>query len=409
MRGTSGDDVLRGTAGQDVFWAGAGDDRIVGYAGHDSICGGPGDDVMRGGLGMDWFYPAGGRDRVVGGGDRINVVDYLRSPRGVVVDLAAGRARGWGRDAIRGVHQVEGSLFADAITGNSRGNVLIGHGGDDVLDGGGGGDSLLGYSGDDILRGSRGRDYAAFIDSPAPVHVDLRSRTATGEGNDVLLSAENIFGSSYDDVLAGGSGDNELIGGVGGNDRIVGRGGDDVAYRHYGQGTVRGGRGNDTVYYEFQGTIDLSTGTAVGTEFSDTIAGFENVAGGSESQVIIGDGGRNVLLGGGAVDVVKAGGADDLVAGGGGGDKLAGGDGRDRIKGGRGDDQCVEGETVTGCETSTTNGAGVASSRSRQAFAPLPSLPLPLVGDGSREVLAQLLRMLRVLTSGDVPGSAPSQ
>lgn len=364
IEGTAGDDVLRGTSGDDVFWAGAGDDRLLGLGGHDTMCGGSGDDVIRGGSGRDWMYPGAGRDRVLGGPNRINVVDYFRSPRGVDVDLAAGEARGWGRDTVEDVHQVMGSLFADRLVGDSGGNALVGFGGDDVLDGGEGGDSLEGYAGDDVLRGGPGNDWAGFMDSPAPVHADLRTGTATGEGDDVLLSIEGLFGSYYDDVLLGDGGDNDFIGGVGGNDRIVGRGGDDIVYRYYGENVVSGGRGNDTVYYEFQGTVDLVTGKAVGTDFSDSIAGFENARGGYERQVIVGDDGPNLLAGGGDGDVIEAGGGDDTLEGEGGADKLVGGDGRDSIRGGRGEDQCLEGEDVAECETVTPARVAVPGSPS---------------------------------------------
>ncbi|HEV2757529.1 MAG TPA: calcium-binding protein [Actinomycetota bacterium] len=392
--GTEGDDVLRGTSGNDVFWARGGDDHLLGLGGHDTMCGGAGDDVIRGGSGRDWMYPAAGHDRVFGGPNRINVVDYFRSPRGVHVDLAAGEAHGWGRDVVKDVHQVMGSLFADTITGDSGGNALVGSSGDDVLDGVGGGDSLEGYAGDDVLRGGPGSDWVGFMDSPAPVRADLRRRTATGEGDDVLLSIEGLFGSYYDDVLIGDGGDNAFIGGVRGNDRIAGRGGDDIVYRYYGENVVSGGVGNDTVYYEFQGTVDLVTGTAVGTDFSDSISGFENARGGSERQVIVGDDGPNLLAGGGAGDVIEAGRGDDTLGGDGGSDKLAGGDGRDSIRGGRGEDQCLEGEDVAECETATPARTAVARSPRLESF---PALRAPRLPD-RRSLVYALLRMLGIST-----------
>ncbi len=391
--GTPRADLLIGTAGHDVIAGRGGSDRIVGRGGDDTICGGAGHDVLRGGAGIDSFDAGAGRDRVFGGDDRINAISYVKSPRPVSVDLGAGEASGWGRDTISGVHQVEGSRFGDRIEGNAWGNALIGYGGEDVLIGADGDDSLVGGHGDDVLAGGRGSDYGVFIDSPEAVDADLRAHTATGEGSDVLSSLENLFGSRHDDVLIGDRGDNAFIGGIGGDDRISGMRGDDVAYRYYGESVVSGGRGSDTVYYEFQGTIDLTSGTAVGPDFSDRIRGFENAAGGSESQAIVGDSLSNALLGGGGIDAIRGEAGDDLVSGGRGGDTLAGGDGRDRIRGGRGDDRCVEGEDVTGCEVTAKRSANQSFFRAM----PRSVLPSPPPVVHGRALLGEFLASLGIV------------
>lgn len=357
VSGTSGDDVLVGTPRDDVIDARSGDDVVAGRGGNDTLCGGPGDDVLRGGEGIDHLAPGGGSDRVVGGRGGINVLSYVHAPSRIVADLASGKARGWGRDEIDGVHQIEGSRFADVLMGDARGNALVGLGGDDVVGGRAGDDSLIGGPGDDGLTGGRGSDYAVFIDSSGPVDVDLRSGTSAGDGNDVIQSIENVFGSRADDLLIGDRDDNEFVGGVDGDDTIRGGPGRDTVYRFYGATSVDGGRGSDTVYYAFPGTVDLTHGTAVGADYSDRVVEIENVAAGGGRHVIIGDGTHNSLIGGGGHDVIRGQAGDDALLGGAGDDLLAGGPGIDQIRGRGGDDVCTEGEDVQGCEQSPLTGS----------------------------------------------------
>lgn len=348
--GTRGDDVLRGSPGDDVIAGLAGDDRIVGLAGSDTLCGGPGDDVLRGGSGIDFVAPGGGSDRANGGRNRINVLTYLRSPSPVRVDLRGHSARGWGRDTVAGFHQVEGSFFDDVIRGAAGGNALIGFGGRDRLVGRGGDDSLIGGTGADQLLAGRGSDYVAFIDSPAPVEVDLAAGTASGEGKDDIRGVENLFGSPGDDVLIGNAKGNEFIGGVSGDDRFVGRAGNDAFWRDAGRGDLDGGSGRDRVFYAFSGTVDLTSGTAVGVDFSDFLVAIEDAAGGGGRHTLIGDENDNRLEGGSSRDVLEGRGGDDDIHGGRGADALAGGDGIDVLNGGAGEDACLEGESVSACE-----------------------------------------------------------
>jgi hypothetical protein len=138
-------------------------------------------------------------------------------------------------------------------------------------------------------------------------------------------------------------------------------------------------------------------GSAVGTEFLDSIAGFENASGGFEPQIIAGDEARNLLRGGGGADVIDAGDAEDVVEGGSGGDKLAGGRGRDTIRGGRGDDQCLEGEDVTGCETVASRGSEGSSPIPRSVSGATRRAPVSIVLGELPLPTSKVLSMLRIL------------
>jgi Ca2+-binding RTX toxin-like protein len=90
--------------------------------------------------------------------------------KGVVVNLARGRASGEGADDLSQLESVIGSGAADEITGNRHANRLSGGPGRDTLIGRSGRDWLHGDSGDDrlhsrdrrrdVINGGSGRDRA---------------------------------------------------------------------------------------------------------------------------------------------------------------------------------------------------------------------------------------------------------
>ena len=243
--GTARSDDLSGTAGRDVIVGGAGDDVIQGRGGNDLICGGgdadelqggPGDDSLRGdadrrGSDVTGTYLVGdvllggpGDDRLVGGFDdrsaqirrRPDTVSWTDSPRGVVVDLAAGTATGLGTDTIPSSTRlrVQGSPYADQITGSAGPDVIVGEQGDDQISAGGGGDTVFterasipvgafddadvvdagpgpdlvsSQAGQDRLEGGEGDDFVEAY-SPAPTTV------VAGAGDDYV--AQDLVDSS---------------------------------------------------------------------------------------------------------------------------------------------------------------------------------------------------------------------
>ena len=80
---------------------------------------------------------------------------------------AGGEAEG---EVLIGIENINGSFFADVLTGNDVANVLIAIGGDDEPDGGAGNDELF---------GGDGFDAAAYVFATAGVTVDLGNRETT--------------------------------------------------------------------------------------------------------------------------------------------------------------------------------------------------------------------------------------
>ncbi len=135
------------------------------------------------------------------------------------------------------------------------------------------------------------------------------------DGGDVL------WGTVEDDIVNAGAGDDVIQGGSG-DDRID------------------GGTGSDTIIFDLFAaslTVDLEAGTATG-EGNDTLVDIENVEGGFQDDVLIGNDGANRLTGSAGADTMIGGGGNDAIdaefldfALGGAVDRVDGGDGDDVV------------------------------------------------------------------------------
>ena len=272
-------------------------DALAGNILPNTLDGGHGDDALDGRGGNDWLIGGAGADSITGGAG-FDAVSYAGSPGGVVVDLAAGTARGGdaegdtfpGRKSLTAagagghpgdvadIEYLDGSEHDDTLAGDRGPDRLEGRGGDDTLNGRAGDDWLEGEAGADTLIGGPGGDTASYRYSDAGVTVRLHSGTAQGGhaagdsfgGMDTFTVTENgesrtieapdiehLLGSAYDDTLAGdgrnnhldgGAGDDRLYGGPdGGDDVLVGGDGHDKLYGGKGDDTLDGGAGNDVL------------------------------------------------------------------------------------------------------------------------------------------------------------------
>lgn len=169
----------------------------------------------------------------------------------------------------------------------------------------------------------------------------------TGGGNDVfdntggrttaivdLAPGDDVFiGGGFADLVLGGEGQDDLAGG-GGDDRFY-------AISIDGNDDIDGGNGNDS--YDGSNVtlamnVNLTTGLARIGGATDTLAGIENVWGGSAKDRLTGDAGDNRLIGNDGADSLAALGGNDRLHGGIGTDLLQGGDGNDRLNGNEGRD-----------------------------------------------------------------------
>ncbi|WBL77252.1 Ig-like domain-containing protein [Bradyrhizobium xenonodulans] len=259
------------------------------------------------------FHGNGGNDTITGNGS--TQIEYFGATAGVNVNLTTGIASGnasVGTDTITGgVSSVEGSNFADIITGSLVNDSLFGNGGNDTLAGADGNDYLAGGSGADtfVYANGGGADYIGDFDRSEGDRIDLTGVTGIftladiqaratqqasdtlidfGSGNTItlanvtvgsLVASDFIFnnsitGTSANDVLVGTSQADGIFG-LGGNDRLQGLGGND---------TLDGGNGFDrAVYSDAAGpvTVNLAAGIGSGAGVgSDTLISIEAAMGG---------------------------------------------------------------------------------------------------------------------------------
>jgi trimeric autotransporter adhesin len=370
-------------------------------------------DVIYGSNENNIFFASGGKDTVNGsmGSDQLNFSDinffeYGALTVGITMTLADG---GMGTVSFSGntisyssIEEITGSAFADTLTGNSENNYIEGWLGNDVLDGGTGDLDIAGYysatgpvvvnlttgiatgadgtdtlknfegvtggagndtltgngglnffegrGGNDTLTGGDGVDYAMYMDASGGVVVNLSAATAataasmtvkqidsTGDtGTDTLIGIEGAVGSKHNDTLIGGAG-NDTLNGFGGDDYIDG-----------GAGT------QDTASYSFASggvTVDLSLGTATGSDGNDKLFGIENIKGSTYNDILVGDAGNNALYGDQGSDTLYGGSGNDI---------LDGGEGYDTLYGDGGDDLLIiDTSTTMSSMESVSGGVGI--------------------------------------------------
>lgn len=330
--GSGHDDVLTGNRGPNKLHGLAGNDTLDGDEGNDELNGGAGDDVLDGGDEDDTLVGGPGADTLTGGqGD--DTVSYAGSMMGVEVRLHANRADGGDAkgdvfaDTTTNTYTIDtdpdpeetveeqvtetvpdfihltGSVMADVLAGDSRGNTIKGGGGDDMIYGGPGGshddsdndDMLHGEGGNDKIYGGKGRD---TLDG--------------GPGNDLLV------GGSGEDTYMAGAGSDMIyadradIGGTAGTGGSI-AGGDEAD----------GKPGMDTLSFAkfMDDDLDGGTGITLNLQTNTGVTGIEHLIGTAEDDTLTGRDGTSAEP---AAETIEGGdGGDTLVGGAGPGDTVS--------------------------------------------------------------------------------------
>lgn len=205
----AGKDLAEGQLGSDFMAGGPARDRLVGGGGDlDVIRGNQGNDILLGASGLDILLGESGNDRVDGGEGLFDRASFFFAPGPVSADLNTGLATGDGTDTLANVEDLEGSQHGDTLIGNAVDNFFFP------------------LAGDDAVTGGDGFDLVSFFGAPGPVTADLTAGTATGDGNDTLVTIEDLVGASHGDSLTGDANANVLLG-FEGNDSLFGMDGDD--------------------------------------------------------------------------------------------------------------------------------------------------------------------------------------
>lgn len=348
-----GNDILTGSTGTNILYGGRGNDRLDGGAGDDDLFGGDGADTFLGGAGAD----------DMDGGDGFDSVDYRGASSRVVLNLDTGGTLGDAAgDSYTSIERVYGSDFNDSITGTDANEFFYGEDGNDTINAGGGLDRLYGGDGNDIQRGDAGNDQlygsagsdqlnggtgfdiANYRDATSAVSLNLGSGGTLGDAaGDTYFGIEAVYGSDFDDILAGNNSANELRG-WDGDDILNGAGGSDRLFGGAGADALNGGTGTDIAVYTDASsavTVNLATVGTVGDAAGDTYSSIEWVWGSDFNDIITGDAGNNRLEGRDGNDTLNGGDGNDRLIGGEGDDTINGGNGVDTIFGQNGNDNLI--------------------------------------------------------------------
>ena len=183
-------------------------------------------------------------------------------------------------------------------------------------------------AGADTLDGGADTDTVTYADSAVRVAASLAVGTYSGvtfsssgggilnggttstagdAGGDLLISIENLTGTTGNDTLVGDGNANVLTGGNG----------DDILIGGAGADTLSGGSGNDTVSYVNAGSaisVSLASGTgSLGDANGDTLSSIENIIGSAYGDTLTGDTNNNIIEGGAGGDLISAGTGTDTV------------------------------------------------------------------------------------------------
>ncbi len=295
----AGTDVYRGAGGNDVF-----DEKIsfLTAGGNFVDCG---NDRYEGGDGDDDYFlacrqtasletktlvelPDEGSDRIfhprttcVAG----STATYdLRSDAELV---RVGPSGGPARQLVVSGAPGQAANFENVFAG-SNADTVTGNDGDNDLSGGGTNTLIAGGPGNDTFGSAGTVTYAA---APGPVHVNLASGVATGEGTDDVSAVTRIIGSPFGDTIIGRSGSIVISGGLG----------DDILVGSF-QNVVHGDAGNDRI------TL-AGGGTANGGADDDTLIAL------AFASTLNGDAGNDTFILSGGLHTVNGGTGTDTVDG----------------------------------------------------------------------------------------------
>ncbi len=332
--GNAANNIITGFQG---WWV---DNVLDGAGGDDTLIGGDGDDTF--------LFEAGtgnyGNDFVDGRGGAADTLSFASGLSAVVIDWHIGSAVGGGSGGsgsvtFANIEVIEGSPFADQITGPNGfgwgdyyyyGPRVFAGAGNDTLTGGDNYDNFFGEDGNDVLSAGTG---GGSLDG--------------GAGDDTLIG-----GDYYDEIFA-----------TAGSDSVSGGALVDYIYLYSdGHDTVDGGDGYDYVYlYNYaQSAVvaDLAAGTLQGGDASGggsaTIVNVEGLSTAAFDDEIRGNGADNYLVANLGDDTVFGGDGNDTIYGG----SYDAGPDEDWMDGGAGNDYLWGGQGLDRFLFTTAAGAG---------------------------------------------------
>lgn len=325
--GDEGDDKISGGQGDDIVFAGGGIDRISGDLGDDQLFLGTqtGQTDAFGGAGDDTFLvqkiETGSKKKlVIDGGNGADIISFKNYGEKITFRLDGVKQEFSFPDLtikVENIENIEGTFYADTLTGDNRVNILNGLGGNDVLIGGAGDDVLDGGAGADILTGGAGIDTVSYKKSSSGVDVSIIYKAPHAFGGDASGDQfkdkfENLIGSNFADVLEGNQANNSIKSGRG-DDYIIATNGNDEYHGAEGFDTVDYGnhKGESGLTINTQKPITGYIDGFSSPEGQHLLTGIEHIVGTLHADEIILGNGNDVLEGGKGADLLTGGIGDD--------------------------------------------------------------------------------------------------
>ena len=307
----------------------AGIQNVTGGAGNDLITGNANANVLSGGNGNDTFFATmgDGNDTMNGGNaGGVDTVDFSATTGGAII-TTVGSLGGLatGNDVFTSIENIIGSQGDDTITFNGGINVLDGQGGNDTINAGAANDIVRGGSGNDTLNGEAGADTLDGEEGNDTLIGGAGNDTVDGgDGSDTVMYTIGDGADMVNDTGGSGADTLSIVDNGGGNVLDVTWNGTNLTFEG---GTIAGiesvtanmGGGIDRFSYAGSTAgvvVDLGAGTATGFA---SVAGIENVTGGTGADNLTGDAGANILAGGGGNDIYHVGDGDTVTEAVGGG------------------------------------------------------------------------------------------
>jgi serralysin len=245
------------------------------------------------------------------------------------------------------------------LTGSAQANVLTGGAGNNLLSGMAGNDTLVGGLGNDTLDGGVDADVAVFNGNLAEWTVTRPNATdlkLVRSGQTVIVrnvesfefaDGAKTFGDlvgnvagAFADELTGTSG-NDVIDGLAGNDTLLGLAGNDTLIGGAGTDSLSGGAGDDTYEVDVVGDVVVEA-PGEGTDQVNVklASGIYTLSANVENATVTSTGAAGIT-GNELANQLTGNAMANTLTGGAGNDTLDGGLGGDRLVGGTGDDTYI--------------------------------------------------------------------
>ena len=252
-------------------------------------------------------------------------------------------------------NKINGTMFADLITGGNKNDSISGGASNDTLSGGAGNDTIKAGSGDDVIYGSYGNDKIYGESGSTTIIYDATKGYSgndtiySGKGNDVI----DLKSYNKDDLVYVKSGNNLVLtydkangGSITIADYFKKKG--NVSIKDILLSDTSYSISNKKIYNEILEKINSEDNKSVKADFSKASVGLE----------LTGSWGYETITGSKFADKINGGGGNDVIYGGNGDDTLIGGLGDDKLYGQAGDNTYKFDLISNGNDTIYTSGNG---------------------------------------------------